>query len=1506
MSIFSEKNGKKVLSSSFYFKILIFIGLICVSVLGMMPLQAALGLGMGNIRDNFIKKLEDFSGLEIHYSSIRPVLLNSFDIRNLRFEKNEEQFITISRIKIKYSILELLLGKKTFIHTVIIESPVLEIDAQKDKDTFEILSSLFKKEKNGSSQTGTDAVSLSDFLPYDADYQIQNGYFFLIDNGTEYQIENMHMFIKENNKQIVLNGSFTAVYKYASPFEKNYIVRTDVNMKGLCANDFLTGNADVAFLNFTCSQQDAVRKNTSFFKPPQASIEKPKMLFSVNPFKIKLTLEDDLLCAFGNDENAPNNYLLQLDTKTGVVFSEIKFAGFKMAEHVVFHNYPEEFKPLLSFQLDGSASFRYENKDSFVYNANIKSGDTAKAKNNPLTDAFLLSAYGDEKTVHVKEFLASSSSAAEKSKLFRGKMDFSGEVNFDTFKINGDLGFDHFSLSGNNSLSAQFDISTIKKEIQILSDTILISQTQIDDFSLFMYPAEKDIAIAFSCFASDGGEIIMDALYNKKQKQLEASLSLRTLSIYEITEYISPFSGIVSSASFMNKGNLKNSYIDTDIFMQTDFNNIIYNAPNIVLTFGESSGKFAVSGTDKRLTLSEGLIYFDKDNELFISSNVNFSNPMDLFFDLKAGFKDLSWNVEGQVLDRSTLIVRDPNGLNIYGNSSNTGELSGYIEGKDYPFLVNTQTVYLNFYSTLRYTSVNFWNLDINRFTVRNISTGSSEEIIRISGSADQDGANFKEIVYTDSVGTLSGGADFSWDSKFSYIEFLVNISDGRDAGEYYYLDGIVKDDHVKLKASVSELHLNRFYKNSNPLLVSADMDITWDSIESFNADIDVKSLRTRIDNDVILASVGVNLNNDELLVRNLRLDFGGIKGILPEFKLSRTEGIAKAKAQISGIALQKVLESRIDIDFNFMQVNSWFEIAQVIEEFNGTILLANVQYGDLKQDSIAFNFNGSKGALSVYGGIRNMLRLEMESDGTFYAGLSSPFPIQGTVIGTYNKGNINAACSNFFLDLSSLYSLVGKPDDFNILGGHVTGSMEFVGPVLNPEMNGSGVGSSMRCSVPGYISEDICLVPFSVIAQGYEMTFGPVTAAVGNGGSEISGWFLFENWAPVEIGLDINIPMQTPVPYNFNITGFLAEGNASGNLLINVNINETFIDIKGNIFTNDADLGMNMEELSSGQENGNSKFNTNVDMKITTGSMVEFVWPLNNPIIRANPVMGTVIYITSDTEAGQFSLNSDVKLRSGEIFYVNRNFFIRHGNIVFKETESSFNPIFSARADIRDRVDAGPVVISMIVNNQPLLDFIPRFESNPSISQLEIYSILGQNFGVAQGEDNSEQAQRFLLSSTADVLTHLIGTSDVLSQFVFFRQFERQVRDTVGFDMFSVRTRFIQNLAVTGVSGALNTSRQGQPNVDRDVRSGSLGNYFDNTSVFIGKYIGQHMFISYMGTLKYDENSDVLGGVRFEQDIGIELDSPFVNIRWDFFPNNPQNWWVTDHSITLSWSMSF
>jgi hypothetical protein len=292
------------------------------------------------------------------------------------------------------------------------------------------------------------------------------------------------------------------------------------------------------------------------------------------------------------------------------------------------------------------------------------------------------------------------------------------------------------------------------------------------------------------------------------------------------------------------------------------------------------------------------------------------------------------------------------------------------------------------------------------------------------------------------------------------------------------------------------------------------------------------------------------------------------------------------------------------------------------------------------------------------------------------------------------------------------------------------------------------------------------------------------------------------------------------------------------------------------------------------------------VNLTITTGPVVEFLYPDSRfPILRVAPDMGTKIHVTADTLAQKFSVTSDVKIRGGEIFYFERSFYIRSGMLTLRENELMFAPRLTARAEVRDRTDEGPVTISMIVDNAPLLSFTARFESSPPLSQMEILGLLGQSIAGAQIDENLRVPQTFVSSPI-----------DYFAQVLLVRRLEQQIRNFTRLDMFSVRTQVLQNTVFM---------RAGLMPLPVD-RNATVGNYFDNTTVFGGKYFGQDVFLQGMLSMRYDATKVTLGGLSIEPDFGLELQSPWFGIRWNFVPTHPENWYVNDNSITIDFRWSF
>jgi hypothetical protein len=95
----------------------------------------------------------------------------------------------------------------------------------------------------------------------------------------------------------------------------------------------------------------------------------------------------------------------------------------------------------------------------------------------------------------------------------------------------------------------------------------------------------------------------------------------------------------------------------------------------------------------------------------------------------------------------------------------------------------------------------------------------------------------------------------------------------------------------------------------------------------------------------------------------------------------------------------------------------------------------------------------------------------------------------------------------------------------------------------------------------------------------------------------------------------------------------------------------------------------------------------------------------------------------------------------------------------------------------------------------------------------------------------------------------------------------------------------------------------QAQSPVQSETR---IGNYLDNTTVYLGKYIGAGLFLQAMLSLRYDPLRENMGGLWVEPDLSMEFKGPLFDIRWDLTPTHSENIWIPDNTITLSKKWTF
>jgi len=255
--------------------------------------------------------------------------------------------------------------------------------------------------------------------------------------------------------------------------------------------------------------------------------------------------------------------------------------------------------------------------------------------------------------------------------------------------------------------------------------------------------------------------------------------------------------------------------------------------------------------------------------------------------------------------------------------------------------------------------------------------------------------------------------------------------------------------------------------------------------------------------------------------------------------------------------------------------------------------------------------------------------------------------------------------------------------------------------------------------------------------------------------------------------------------------------------------------------------------------------------------------------------------------------MDGNVVLRGGELYHLQRSFYIREGMLQFNGNDPKVDPLINARAEVRDSNDDGPVTIIMVMENVPLSELektMPRYESIPSLSQLEIYSLLGQ----APSMDADAAAP--------DVGPLLRSTTEMILQTVVFRRAEQIIRNSLGLDMFSFRTQVLQNAVFEAVR-----------NRDPNEQPATVGNYLDNTTVFMGKYFLPDLFGQLMVTFRYDPYQKEYGGMRPELDLGLDFQTPLFDVRWNIHPENPgylaTDKWMSEiigsQSISLVWRWS-
>jgi len=1480
-----EKINVRLSQSGINKRILLFIALVAVTAFFLRPLQLSLLDRLDMAKNSFIAQAEESLGRKIKYGAIRPSFFGMLDIRDmLILREDDSEFLSISRLRLSYSFFDIIRGRVLdSFKSVRIDRPVLSLDFRLDADLLERFSSM----QNG-------ALNFRDLLPENFSIRIWDGEWALSDPVGNLKIHSVGLDASLRRNIVNFQGRWAALASIsgdgiAAFFRRGEAV-TALPVSSPLLEAEMSGQISGEYSGET-GEGNAVITIPSFAGD----------YFSFNPLSFNVFLSGSRLEILKTYDRSPAAFSLVYDIRNDSFLSRLVGENFSPSDFLSFTGAWTDFNPALAFRVSGNAVFQKESSDVPQFSVDFSGAGSGIYPENPfLNQAFLeMKIAGNVNSVSIDTFSVRSPNGSVE---FQGGIDFnqadSNQAGFGTIAPYGDLSLSNFRFHGDRGISGDLHISTNGNEIGFYSTNLASGNVRLSSMNLSLLTENQGLDFVFSASETGGANsrdrtpsVSLTGSLDYGQ-QVQANLLLDSFPVGDILGFMEPLSALSMPRGMRSAAD--NLSVTTEVFFTTDFQHILYNAPGVVAVYEglfEVLAVASLSGTDRGIELSTCRVSLGDETAEIIGS-ADLTDINDISFFLETSFGNLTYFFDGMILDQNDINIRGSYGIQVSFSTGPNGLLSGFARGEGIPIPSGEKYATADFLFSLVRNSASSWHATVERFGLSGLTTpNSTNASLRFAGAANDRGLVISDVVFDDGRGTLAGNISLDWDAAYTRYSFTADIA-GNSYNEIYDLAGTYMDKRLDFSLSGQRMQLSHF--TTRNAVADGSITVSWESAESFEAEAVVSSFTLYHQNEVIRASSNFSFNNDGFTARQTRINYSGLEVYMPILKIDREAASAETELQIAGIVSERPVFIYSTGNARFTKSSTWIDLFRDFDSLDGALNFSTAQYDTIEADSpfdFAFSVRQENGglSLSLNGGPRNMVRFrynpETAGGGAFYTALSAPSPVRGTFTGTIDSSYIDARTTDLYVDMGALWRFVPPLDFIAFPGGIVTAQLRVTGPLDEPQFYGNVRGTSLQILVPQYLPEPIRPVPLNVSVSGYEMNFGPVDAIVGQGRGTVSGWFRFDQWIPSTFTMDIRVPQNSPIPYDFDMSGVLANGLVSGNLALAL---EDFVfSLKGDLTAQDTEISLNSNELSaleSRQAVYEDPFIAMIsEITLRAGNRVDFFWPsVDFPVLQATADLGTGISITTDAVAQRYSMIGDVKLRSGEIFYLERNFYIREGTLFFRENETQFDPFITARAEIRDQADIGPVTISMMIDNAPLRSFTPRFISSPSLSQMEIYSILGQN---PQGDGDSRN-----LATSA--------VFDSLAQFTVIGRLQRQLRNFLGLDMLSLRTQLLQNMLIQ-VAG----SRTSGNSTGREYR---VGNYFDNTTVFIGKFFGSELFGEAMFSLKYDENKLDWGGLVIEPEFGLEMRNPLFDIRFTMLPVHPENMFIDDVSFSFIWRRTF
>lgn len=1139
-------------------------------------------------------------------------------------------------------------------------------------------------------------------------------------------------------------------------------------------------------------------------------------------------------------------------------------------------------------------------------------------------------------------------------KVSNKNLDFSleGAVNIPNLQVSGFAFLERFTILGSGDISAELYLDALDRGFTCFIPQLYYGERSFTALQLTMIPDEEAKSLDFEFEASDYSHIdfgvpglvrLSGSVLNEDKPYIQANLGINDFFLDSAVNVASFFVSQDQRGKLESLAAKLSSYVTTnELYFATNLSSISYNVDYWILADANNDDNlliFSFTGNETTVNLSQfDLLFAGQDIQLTAGLDVDEEYTQALF-NANISVNAVPYSIAGSYTFGSWLNLSGSYGL--LASVSFDGEenlLEGQFQMQELPISVGEAMILCSLETSgfIPRNNMAGFRIDVTKLTLSEISNLLfTNPELSLSGQISNYGFLLENFLFYDEVSTLDGSGGIRWNfsqgkiatagldlhlaNAFSSELYTISMSLSNPEQKDFSQLNFLNDVYFSAQIDINNLPMARFRPMQNEGNVVTASVTAMGTFENPYLSVNIAPSSISFGGVPYIVTANARLEDGEIFLDEGQVQLGNqhIGNLFANFSLADFSGYLHAEYDAN---LGGVYSINIPLDVNVTSSLSDGSSETIVVNPDGT-------------EGILPEYNGFVGIISTLTrGLPDMISVDAKAElgGTFFAkpetvelnlvrvpgfimvnsqndlgisgsitedgfinmNLSGRMPLHAVVQGSIRNETLDIQLRNISSDLSKFKSFVSFP--FIMLhGGHLSGNLHIGGILADPQFEGQLLASNLTINCPDYVPELMIAPQAPIFFQDNELLLNKVHFNIADGSATLDLRLVMDRWMIDILTLGINTPPNVMVPARVNIPATVAgapsiliEGKSTCNLDIDVTMNS--IEVVGRFFVDNVDIDIvsgGLRGQTTRQEGlvyteSSSDYVTILDIGITTGQHVELIF---DPLIRGLIAPNTKGVFRYDSSSDSYSIDSDIVLRGGEINYLNRNFYLREGRVIFTENDS-LDPIITVQAEIREHDQNGePVRISLSAENQRLSAFSPTYSSSPPKSEIELMSILGQA----------------LTADAQSGLDVLLSGVDYGFNLLVLRKIENALREFLNFDIFSLRTMGLQN-----------SLKQWFANNSEDKKL-TIGNFFDNTTVYIGKYFGSSIYADAMLHFTYDENKVLedatSSGLRFQPEIGLEMDSPFGAIRWSMAPDleNAQYLWVPSTSISLSWKLS-